>query len=198
MITDIQLNPARKPGRLRAILLALAILTSPCLCIGAIQLLDALPPASLPSGLSFVVNLFESEARVENRTSETFYVTPITTTYRKPQVIPQNTAFRYRDIPLQAGSSVTLAYDAADLPLAGIAVCRTGKDCRLLAVDNSNHYYLDSYEDLPALDPNWLQAIQSYPLDNYNNFVMAGLSFLPILLFAGWLILGRLQKKQPD
>jgi hypothetical protein len=49
------------------------------ICCGAIQLLEVFPASLLPAGLDFTLNLFETEARVENRTSETFDLTPITT-----------------------------------------------------------------------------------------------------------------------
>jgi len=196
-MTDVvQTDPTSRPRPLRAILLILALITSPLLCCGAIQLLEALPGSLLPSGLDFTLNLFEAEARVENRTTETFYLTPITTTYGPPQVIAQNISFRRRDIPLEPNGSVLLKYDSADRPLAGIAICRTDEDCRLLAFDNSGVYVLDSYESLPDLEPSWLLAIQSQPLNNYSNVLIPVLSLLPILLFASWLYLGRLEKKR--
>lgn len=180
---------------LRILLLLLALLTSPLICCGAIQLLEVLPTSFLPAGLDFTLNLFESEARVENHTSETFYLTPITTTYGHPQVISQNISFRQRTIPLAPNGSVMLKYDAADLPLSGIAVCRTEEDCRLLAANNSDVYYLDSYESLPGLQPSWLSTIGSHPLHNYTNIIIPALSLLPILLFLSWLYVGRLEKR---
>ena len=63
------------PGRrLRTILLLLAFLTSPLICCSAVQLLEVLPASLLPAGLDFTLNLFGTEARVENRTSETIYL----------------------------------------------------------------------------------------------------------------------------
>ncbi|MCL6541133.1 MAG: hypothetical protein K6T87_11235 [Roseiflexus sp.] len=118
------------------ILLLLALLTSPLVCCSAIQLLlDALPTSLLPSALDFTLNLFEAKTRVENRTSEVLYLTSITTTYGRPVVIAQNITFRQRDIPLEPNGAVLLEYDAADMPHAGIAVCRTAEDCRLLMND---------------------------------------------------------------
>ena len=143
-----------------------------------------------------MVNLFQAEARVENRTGETLYITAITTTYGRPTVISQNVSFRQRDIPIQPNGSVRLEYDSADMPLSGIAVCRTAHDCRLLAVDYADAYQVDSYEALPSLDPSWLAAIQSHPLYNYSNVLIPALSLLPILLISGWLYLGNLEKKQ--
>jgi hypothetical protein len=192
----VQTDQASRPRPLRAILLLLALITSPLVCCGAIQLLEALPSSLLPSGLDFTLNLFEAEARVENRTTETLYLTPITTTYGEPRVIRQNISFRQRDIPLGPDGSVLLKYDSADMPLSGIAVCRTDEDCRLLAIDNSGVYVLESYESLPSLEPSWLMAIQSNPLNNYSNVLLTALSLLPILLFSSWLYLGRLEKKR--
>lgn len=191
-----QSSDTRRYPWIRATLLILALLTSPILCCSGVQLLDALPPSWLPGSVDFIVNLFESEARVENRTSQTLYLTAITTTYGDPRVIPQNIAFRLRDIPVRPQSSVVLKYDSADLPLAGIAVCRAEGDCRLLPADNSHMYELNSYESLESLDPSWLQAIQSYPLQNYSSLTTIVLSLLPILLFSGWLYLYRREKSR--
>ncbi len=182
---------ARSLPWIRTTLLVLALLTSPLLCFSGVQLLDALPSSWLPGSLDFIVNLFESEARVENRTSETLYLTAITTTYRDPRVIPQNIGFRRRDIPSKPQSSAVLQYDSADFPLAGIAVCRAEDDCRLLPADSSGTYELNSYESLQRLDPSWLAAIQSSPLHNYSNLITIGLSLVPILVFSSWLYLNR-------
>ncbi|MCB0212627.1 MAG: hypothetical protein KDJ52_25005 [Anaerolineae bacterium] len=84
--------------------------------------------------------MFEAEARVENRSQERLYITAITTTTGKPVVIGQRAFFQQRDIALQPNQSIHLLYDAADAPLAGIAVCRTNDNCRLLPVDYSNGY----------------------------------------------------------
>jgi len=191
-----QPNPPNKPRSIRVILLLLAVITSPLFCCGAVQLLDALPAFVLPSGLNFIVNIFESEARVENRTSETFYLTAITTTYGEPRVIGQNISFRQRDIPLEPNGSVVLQYDSADMPLSGIAVCRSAEDCRLLARDNSGIYVVEVYETLPSLEPGWLQAIKSHPLHNYTTIVIPVLSLVPVLLFLIWVRLVRADKKQ--
>ena len=196
-MTDvIQTDQAKRLRPFRAILLLLAVLTSPLVCCGAITVLDALPTSLLPPALDFTLNLFEAEARVENRTSETFYLTPITTTYGQPTVIPQNTSFRQLDIPLVPNGSVVLKYDSADMPLSGIAVCRTDEDCRLLAFDNSGVYILESYESLPSLEPGWLAAIQSQPPGNFSSMLILALSLLPILLFSSWMYLGRLERKR--
>ncbi len=195
MTAGIQTDQARRPRPLRVILLLLTALTSPLLCCGALQLLDALPPSLLPPALDFILNLFEAEAQVENRTGETLYLTAITTTSGRPTVIPQNISFRQRDIPLEPEGTVALKYDSADMPLAGIAVCRTDEDCRLLKNDYSDGYSLESYEMLPSLEPSWLAAIRSHPLHNYSNALIPALSLLPILLFLSWLYVGRLERK---
>lgn len=194
MTDGTQSKDSRRYRWIRAALLVLGLLTSPILCCGGIQLLDALPSSWLPGSLSFIVNLFESDARVENRTSQILYLTAVTTTYGDPRVISQNIAFRQRDIPVRPQSSVVLQYDSADYPLAGIAVCRTIDDCRLLPVNYSKVYELNSFESLERLDPSWLTAIQSSPMHNYSNLIMIAFSLLPILLFSGWLYLNRRQK----
>src|SRR5262245_57465669 len=97
---------ARRNQSIRTVFLALALLTSPALCCGGLQVLDSLPASWLPASLDFTVNLFESTARVENNTSQTLYITAITTTYGTPRIIPQNIAFRQRDIPVLQESSV--------------------------------------------------------------------------------------------
>ncbi|MCC9075012.1 hypothetical protein FKZ61_002645 [Litorilinea aerophila] len=187
-----------QPGKrrlLRMILLLSALVTSPLLCYGAILMADLLPSSLLPSGLDFFVNLFEARAEVQNRTGETLYVTAITTTYGRPMVISQNIAFRQRDIPLQPNTSVVLTYDSADLPLSGIAVCRVGDDCRLLVVNGTGRYSVDSVETLSRLDPGWLAAIRSHPLYNDRAVQALALSLLPILLlFASWYV-GRLERQ---
>jgi hypothetical protein len=158
--------------------------------------LDSLPAAWLPSSLDFIVNLFESTALVENKTSETLYITAITTTYGDPRVIPQNIVFRQRDIPVQPQSSVALQYDSADLPLAGIVVCRNSEDCRLLLVKNSGEYKLDAYESLEKLAPGWLDAVQASPVHNYAPLMIAALSLLPIFLFLGWIYMNWREKQK--
>ena len=193
----IESTPTNRPRPLRTILLLLTLLTSPLICCGSVQLLDVLPASLLPPSLNFIINIFESEARVENKTTETFYITAITTTYGEPRVIGQNTSVKQRDIPLAPNSSVILTYDSADMPLAGIAVCRTEDDCRLLKVDYSGSaYILESYEALPNLESNWLEAIHSHPLNNYMNVLLPVLCLVPIFLFVGWLYVTRAEKKK--
>ena len=186
-----QSNDSHRTQRIQTTLLVLALITSPILCCGGLQLLDALPSSSLPGSLDFMVNLFESEARVENNTSHTLYLTAITTTYGYPLVIPQNTRFRQRDIPVGPQESAALQYDSADLPLAGIAVCKAPDDCRLLPANNSPVYELDSYEDLERLDPSWMEALRARPLYNYSSLILTVLGLVPVLLFSSWLCLKR-------
>lgn len=83
LMTDgTQSRDTRRARWIRTTLLVLALLTSPFLCCGGIQLLDALPSSWLPGSLSFVVNLFESDARVENKTSQTLYLTICSAAWR--------------------------------------------------------------------------------------------------------------------
>ena len=178
----------------RVILLVLALLTSPALCCGGLQLLDLLPSSWLPSSLDFIVNIFESNARVENKTSQILYITAITTTYGDPRVIPQNIAFRQQDIPVRPQGSVVLQYDSADLPLSAIIVCKNTEDCRLLPVNNSDVYEVNSYESLEPLEPSWLAAIQAAPVHNYGTLMIAVLSLVSIFLFSGWMYLTRREK----
>jgi hypothetical protein len=176
---------------MRVVLLVLALLTSPALCCGGLQVLDSIPESSLPASLDFAVNLFEKRARVENQTSETLYITAITTTYGDPRIIPQNIAFRQRSIPVRSQQSTMLEYDSADLPLAGIVVCRTAEDCRMLPVNHSDVYELTSYDGLEVLEPGWLEATQEVPLHNYGTFLIAAFSLVSISLFGGWIYLIR-------
>lgn len=177
----------RRHQRIRLVLLMFALLTSPALCCGGMQLLDALPSSRLPAAWDFALNLFEGSAHVENDTSEVFYITAITTTYGYPQVIPQNIAFRQRNIPLTAGSSITLQYDSADLPLSAIVICRSADDCRQLPVNNLGVYVLNSYESLEKLDPDMLESIQASPQYNYGSLIVIALGLVSILLFSGWI-----------
>jgi hypothetical protein len=181
-MTDVvETNRTRKRPSLRVILLLLTVVTSPlCLC-GVTFLLSTASPSFL--------NFFHGEARVENRSGETLYITPITTTYGHPVVIGQFTFIRQRDIPIQPDHFIVLTYDTADAPLSGIAVCRTNDDCRLLAADHLDVYYLDSFESLPSLEPGWLSAIRSHPPYSFQIIVFPILGLLPVVLFSSWLYL---------
>lgn len=184
----------RKARRIKTAHLLLALLTFPALCCGGLQALDALPSAWLPGPVDFVVNLFESEARLENHTSETLYLTAITTASGEPRVIPQNVAFRQRDIPVGPQGAVALQYDSADLPLAGIAVCRREGDCRLLPGRGSGVYDVKSYDSLERLDPAWQKAIRAQPVYNLFSLIVMAPGLACILLFSSWLYLSRREK----
>jgi len=150
----------------------------------------------LPS--SFALNWFEAEVQVENHTAETLYLTPITTTRGKPEVIRQPGSIRQRDFPLSPGQSQRLKYDTADAPLAGIAVCRTSEDCRLLTTEHTDEYDLNAYEDLAILAPEWLKAIQSSPKRNLGVVIFPVLGLVPIILFISWLYLVVKERKTKD
>ena len=105
----------------------LALLFSPITCCGGFYTLSALP--GVTSGL------FETEVRIENRTEETLYIAPATTTYAEPRVITQLGRIRQTNIPLHPSRSIPLTYDAADMPLSGVAVCKANEDCRLLTAE---------------------------------------------------------------
>jgi len=173
----------------RRILLLLAIMTSPLICCGGIFVLNAMPNSLLP-------RLFEGKARVENNSGEILFLSPITTTYGYPKVINQSALLRQRDIPLQPNRSIVLTYDTADMPLAGIAVCRANQDCRLLATNYfSDTYNLESIDTLPKLDQDWYQAIQSHPQYSYGLVIFPVLGLIPVVLFFVWLCLGVRDKK---
>lgn len=175
--------------KIKSFLLLLAVLLSPLTCCGGLYIIDILPSSLMPSTVDFVVNLFETEVHVENRTGEILYLTPITTTRGKPVVIPQYSSIRQRDFLLRPDRSLVLIYDAADMPLAGIAVCRTNTNCRLLATDYSDEYSLDSYENLPMLEQEWFTAIQSSQKWNLSIVIFPALGLVPIIFFMGWLYL---------
>lgn len=185
MTNLVETNQTKKRLPFRKILLMLAVISSPLTICGCLSLLSALP---------FPMNIFQTEARVENRSAETLYITPITTTHGQPEVIIQ-LAFAQQRIPLQPKATIVLTYDSADTPLSGIGVCRPDDDCRLLPVDHSNTYYVDTFEQLSNLEPGWLFLIQSLPLNNRIFTAPPALGLLPIALFLIWLYLGRLENK---
>jgi hypothetical protein len=187
----VELDQSRKHSRSRRILLLLALISSPLLCCGGSFVLEVLPASLLPASVDFMVNLFEAEATVENRSGEILYITPISTTFGRPMVISQRTSFRLHDIPLRPNRSMMLTYDRADMVLSGIAVCRANNECRLLAVDGSDNYYVDSFENLPELEPDWLLAIQSGLRYNFSPVLIPIMSLVPVVLFLSWLYLGR-------
>ena len=106
-------------------------------------------------------------------------------------MIWQTRLIRQRDVPLKPGHSVTLEYDAADSPLAGIVVCRPNADCRLLAVNSSDAYYIETFDELAPVEPAWLVAIQSHPRYDFVPLVLLMFCFVPIALFLSWLYLGK-------
>ena len=195
-ISDMAANsPKKKRPPIRTVLLILLVLSMPCGCCGWFYVLDAIPASVLPPPLAFVMDLFETEALIQNNSGFTVYVTPFTTTTGTPAVISQRSSIRQRDFKLRPGKSIILFYDVADLPLSGIAVCRAVDDCRLLATDYSNRYSINSFESLPALEPEWLAALKSRPEFNISIllFFMAGI--MPILLFFFWRQTGRDEKE---
>jgi hypothetical protein len=177
---------ARKRSRL--IWLLLALILSPLTCCGGFYTLSALPGQT--------PGLFEAEVQIENKTGETLYITPITTTYRDPRVIPQLAFIRQVDIPLRPGRSIVLTYDAADFPLAGVAVCRKDGRCRMMETERSSVTYLDSFEALPHLDPSWLQAMQNSPRYRFGILTYPLLALVPVVLFLNWLYLVWQDKKR--
>lgn len=182
--------------RTRRILFLLTLITSPLFCCGCFYLLEALPASLLPSSVDFMINLFEAEAQVENRSGETLYITPISTTLGRPMVIPQSASIRVHSIPLKPDHTMVLTYDSADMVLSGLAVCRANQECRLLAVDGSDEYHVDSFESLPGVETGWIQAIQAKSEYNFSIVLIPILSLLPIVLFLSWLYWGRLEKKR--
>ena len=169
----------KKRSPLRWLLLALIL--SPLTCCGGFYILSVLPGMTL--------GLFETEVRIENRSDETLYITPITTTYTEPRVIPQPGRIRQVDIPLRSDHSIILTYDAADFPLAGVVVCREDGECRLLETEYPGVTVLDSFESLPTLEPNWLQAMQTSPHYRYGIVIFPLLGLVPVVLFLNWLYL---------
>ncbi len=195
MSNGIETNKVYKYSHVRKILFLLLFISLPFGCCGNASLLDMVPRSMLPGALDFMINLFETDALVENKTSETLYITPITTTYGDPRVIAQSGSIRQRDFPLESDQSITLTYDSADMPLSGIAVCKAKDECKLLPLDYSNQYKITSFEDLPEIDTSWLAAIQAHGENSYGNVFMAIFSLAPIVLLSGWLYLRKLETK---
>ena len=179
MSDAVETKGTKKRSPLRWLLLALIL--SPLTCCGGFYALSTLPGVT--------PGLFETEARVENRTDETLYITPITTTYRDPRIIPQPGRFRQTNIPLRPGRSIVLTYDAADFPLSGVAVCRKDGGCRVLETEYSGVTVLDSFEALPILEPSWLRVIQTSSPYKFGILVYPLMGIVPIILFLNWLYL---------
>lgn len=184
-MTNQTAQPTRK--LLRTILLLLAFLSSPLLLCSGSQLLALL-------GVNVGLNFFAAKLQIENQTSETLYLTPITTTYGEPRVIAQTNSIRQRDFPLEASRSFILTYDSADAPLAGVIVCRAEEDCRILkdnasVFDSNAQAYtqsIASYESLPIAEADWLQAKQTHPQNSFRVVVLSVLGLLPIFLMTLW------------
>ncbi len=176
-------NPKKTKKVLGTVLLLFAFLTSPLLCCSGNALLTV-------SGVDFGLNFFASKADILNNTPDLLTLTPITTTYGKPQVINQFNSIRQRDFPVKPGQAVTLQYDAADSPLAGIVVCKV-EDCRLMQAKNDNSYQIDSFDSLPALEPGWLEAVQVSPVYSLGIVLLLLLGLIPVALFFLWIYLGK-------
>ncbi len=176
----------RRLNIFRSILLGLALLTFPFVCLGANAL-----------GLSFFdIGFFGAEISVENQTTELLYLTPITTTYGDPRVITQNRSLLHKDLPLHPGESMLLTYDSADSPLTGIALCRKSGDCRLLENTGQDVLTVNQIDNLPILDESWLALLQSAPEYNFHFLLYAGFAFIPlVLLFFRWRLGKQLEKK---
>jgi hypothetical protein len=179
MSDTVETKGAKKRSPLRWLLLVLIF--SPFTCCGGFYILSALPGVT--------PGLFETEARIENRTDETLYLTPITTTYRDPIVIPKIAFIRQVDIPLRPGRSITLTYNAADAVLAGVAVCRKDGECRMSETESSGVTVLDSFAALHKLDPSWRQAMQTSPKYRFGILIYPILGLVPVVLFLNWLYL---------
>jgi hypothetical protein len=166
-------------SRIEKMILVLVLLTTPVLSYNMIN------------GSKVQYRVF-----MENKTPQILYLTAITTDHGNPKVISK------RNIPIQPQSSMDLDFedldfDITDIPLAGIAVCRTEDDCRLLPHNSdSSIYKINSYESLERLNPSWLAAIRSSPLYNNSSLIIMALSLVPILLLLGWLYLNRRQKSK--
>ena len=167
-----------------ALLSFFAVLFSPLTCCGGMSIL----------GVS--LNIFEAEVRVTNHTEEKLYLTPITMTTGTPLVIRQGSSIRQRDFPVKPGQSLTLTYDMADASLAGIAVCRTSNDCRLLEDDRSDEYTLYAYEALPVLEQAWLAAIHSSPKQGMRAVIFPILGLIPVILVVSVVLLILHDRKQ--
>ena len=175
----------KKHTIIRTALLILALLSSPFACMGGSFAISALS--------SINIGLFQAEVRVENRTDETLYITPITTTYAEPQIIWQFTSLRQRDILLKAGESILLTYDAADSPLAGVILCRDNGDCRLFDTTWGQVNYLDDFDSLPTADESWLNAKNTMQLYNFSALIYITFALLPFLFLWLWWRLGKAQ-----
>jgi len=143
-----------------------------------------------------IFNLFEEEAVAVNAADEALYLTPITTTRGYPQVIRQAISLRLCQVPAAPGETVSLTYDSADFPLAGVVACREDGDCRLLEYDYGKDMALGSYHSLPELEAGWQEAAQDCSPFNVSLAVFPFLALLPLGAFVAWAVLrGRGKKK---
>jgi hypothetical protein len=188
MSDAVEKKGTKKSSPLRWLLLALIF--SPLTCCGGFYILSALP------GVTPI--LFEREVQIKNETNETIYLTPITTTYRDPLVIPQRAFIRQVDIPLHPGRTITLTYDAADAPLAGVVVCRKDGECRVLEPESSGVTVLGSFAALYELDPSWRQALQTSPRYRFGILIYPVLGLIPVVLILNWLYLVVRRKNGTD
>lgn len=188
MSDAVETKGTKKSSSLRWLLLALIF--SPLTCCGGFYILSALP------GVTPI--LFEKEVQLKNETNETIYLTPITTTYRDPLVIPQRAFIRQVDIPLRPGRSITLTYDAADAPLAGVAVCKKDGECRMLETESSGLTVLNLFGALHELEPSWRQAMQTSPRYRFGILIYPLLGLVPVVLFLNWLYLVVRKKNWTD
>lgn len=185
----------RKSRLARKALFFLFILSLPCGFCSSVSLLELLPESYIPGYLSFMVNLFESTAAIENKTNEVLFVTPITTTRGHPEVIAQHGSILQRDFPIQPNESISLIYDSADFGLNGIVVCKASRQCKLLPADYSKNYIISSFESLSDPDASTLNAVEAYPQKSYALIFTVIFAFAPIVFFAGWAYFRRLEKK---
>lgn len=188
MADRIETKPSWKYKFAQVVLLLLAVVTFPLGCCGCTLALTNLPGVS--------VGLFQTDVQLENRTGETLRITPISTTQAgPPQIIWQPAYLRQIDIPIEPNQSISLRYNSADQVLDGIAVCRENGDCRLLVYDRGDLISLESFEDLPLLDPSWLQVIQTANTYRFDLVVFSFFGLVPVVLFLSALYLSRLEKK---
>lgn len=181
-------NPPANNKRIRMILLLLGLITFPLFCCGVSTTLYLIPGV----GLSF----FRIDFQVENNTVQTLYLTPITTTRGYPQVIGQLSRMQQTNIPLQAGESISLTYDGADMPLSGIVVCNTNDECRLLDRDGGREdMVINSFAALSAVNSDWVLAVQEKPEYNFRFIIFPLLGLLPIAFLGRWVYLTWEDKK---
>ena len=132
-----------------------------------------------------------------NKTADTLFITPISTSYNTPRSIGQ-TGIRQKSFQLKPSQTIQLTADAADFQLSGFVVCRLDNACRMLQVEHySDTYVFDSFESLDPAEPAWLQAVHQAPAINWVIFLTPVLAAISIVLFFIWFKLSNhSQKKQ--